>query len=621
MKSHGAARRKRYPRWLRLQFGLRSLLLVTLVVCLALSWYVERVRRQRLAVAALKEAGAEIDYYDGHNQYAPLDPNEFAAGKTAEQPDNLVEWIEWATPRRLRTALGIDFFHRVDSVRFDWNFEFPHDLSPLGDLGGLRELRLHKALDDDLAVIGALEDLTRLDISDSIISDAGLTHLRHLRKLESLAIRFDQQYVISLSHQPITDAGLAHFANLRRLKFLDLSGASITGEGLGHLAAMDQLERLDLGETKLGDVGLVHLARLPQLRSLNIHDTVITPGIAEKMLPKARVQRYNTSGAPALTRGQALAHAGRWEEAIEALIEENASDPGSPLALYSLGQCHAELEQWDRAVRLFCKLLDDLAHAEPSLSWFSEDRVWQQLYEWPQVFERVAQSRPNDVWRWVTSAQRAVVEGRWADATAGYERAMGLVHGDDLATICGPLTFQYGASRILAQDLPAQARLCARLFDEDRRFLESAAKDPWLKDPYTYAHRRSLWLIATHLWLLAPQGAISASEIATWRRDEVASSLERELSTLFLCREGKFKQLLDHDPPKFGISLGRSWFCRAMAHQCLGNHGRALECFARGSHWLDRRMKEDRARGVQRYAADFLEAEVLRREAENLIYK
>lgn len=46
MKSHEARRRKLAPRWLRLQFGLRSLLVFTLLVCLALGWYVERVRRQ-----------------------------------------------------------------------------------------------------------------------------------------------------------------------------------------------------------------------------------------------------------------------------------------------------------------------------------------------------------------------------------------------------------------------------------------------------------------------------------------------------------------------------------------------------------------------------------------------
>ncbi|MGH7139143.1 MAG: hypothetical protein ACREHD_25635, partial [Pirellulales bacterium] len=166
------ASRFRLPRRPRLQYGLRSLLLATLVVCLALGWYVERVRRQRQAVAALREAGAGIDYS------ASGDP--FADDALLENPTTCGEWLEFYTPTRLRGALGIDFFRRVESVDLGEADEIPPVLDQLRDLAGVRRLSLGigLAVDDDLRVVGDLEDLTYLDASFSGITDAGLAHLK-----------------------------------------------------------------------------------------------------------------------------------------------------------------------------------------------------------------------------------------------------------------------------------------------------------------------------------------------------------------------------------------------------------------------------------------------------------
>lgn len=95
---------------LRLQYGLRSLLLAMLAVCLVLGWHVERVRRQREAVAALTEAKAQIEYYESSNP-APL-----WSVDDVETPLTVGERIERLMPERLRSALGTDFFRPVDQV-------------------------------------------------------------------------------------------------------------------------------------------------------------------------------------------------------------------------------------------------------------------------------------------------------------------------------------------------------------------------------------------------------------------------------------------------------------------------------------------------------------------------
>lgn len=234
----------------RLQYGLRSMLVVMSITCAVLGWYVERIRRQQRAVAALISAGAKIYYYD-----------------EVDEPRSVAEWVEYLTPARISTALGIDFFRRVDRVDCGYYSDFPRDPSWLRDLSGLRGLDSHYALDDDLETIGALSDLTELKLWESVISDAGLVHLAGLRKLECLELGYHQDRISSLSHLPITDDGLACLAGLRRLKYLNLSGSSIRGEGLRHLKGLTELEDLDLGETKLTDAALPYLAQFPRLKN------------------------------------------------------------------------------------------------------------------------------------------------------------------------------------------------------------------------------------------------------------------------------------------------------------------------------------------------------------------
>ena len=50
-------------RWLR--FSLRTLLIFMLVVCVAVGWKFERVRKQRVAVAWVQEMGGTV-YYEPH---------------------------------------------------------------------------------------------------------------------------------------------------------------------------------------------------------------------------------------------------------------------------------------------------------------------------------------------------------------------------------------------------------------------------------------------------------------------------------------------------------------------------------------------------------------------------
>lgn len=594
-------------RRMRLQYGLRSLLIAMVTVCVALGWYVERVRRQWEAVAALTKAGATIQYYERD----PVSPEaaEFyaAAGQAVPEPRNFAERVEGATPERVRTALGADFFRRVESADLSKvDLELAAALGRLRDLRGLRQLELYfsETLDEDMPFIGALGSLTTLNADSTCVTDAGLAHLTGLRKLERLGLSFTG----------ITGAGLVHLSRLRQLEHLDLSFTRVSDAGLESLADLRRLKTLDLSSTDITDRGLRVLAKLTSLQDLRIVSTAVTlEGAAwlKKRLPKTEIDVEST-GDDAAYQAYALAGAGCWRQALDAIDRCDGPDFQSDDGLFVVGQCHAGLAHWDQAERAFCDLLEQRARDQ----WWT-DNVWQELYQWPSLWERVARARPRDAWRWIVSARRAIVEGRWPDVVADYARAANCPH--PLWEFAGKnwdsedsIDFQYGVSMLLIGDVAEQRRACDRLLKAGREF-----KRP--SEPF-----RNSMLAAAHLHLLAPQGTACPSEVADWLADYIGDGAAADmwgggLCSLIYCRAGEFDKVFeDRNPPD-----GHPFLC-AIAHHHLGHGQQARECFEQGSRWLARRTKSVR---VVRVYADvigaaprLLEVEVLRREAEKLLF-
>ncbi len=81
---------------------------------------------------------------------------------------------------------------------------------------------------------------------------------------------------LNLSDTVVTDAGLAHLQGLPNLMTLHLENTRITDTGLRQLGKMHHLELLALGKTAITDAGLPATAQPDALRALGIHDTGIT---------------------------------------------------------------------------------------------------------------------------------------------------------------------------------------------------------------------------------------------------------------------------------------------------------------------------------------------------------
>jgi hypothetical protein len=215
-----------------LRFRLRTLLIVTTLVCVWLAWHVHRTKEQRQAVAAIREFGGWV-YYD----YQYPDPSKRSADLEARSP-----FPTWLVDR-----LGVDFFHDAVEVNLVYSNE-----------GGKRQDNANRS-DAALQFLPALPGLRRLLLTERQASDDALRHVARLRRLEEFFL---------WDGYDVTDRGAAHLAKLPRLRYVHLSNARLTDASLALFGRMPRLEGLCLQFNCFSDAGLKELTQLDRLESL-----------------------------------------------------------------------------------------------------------------------------------------------------------------------------------------------------------------------------------------------------------------------------------------------------------------------------------------------------------------
>jgi len=189
-----------------LRFSLRTLLIFMLVVCVAvgtLGVKLERARKQREAVAWVREMGGTV-------YYAMND-----GGITAEPRGHV-----W-----LRTWLGNDFFDEVASVEL---YNTPvNDVSPLAELNNLRVLSLHGYQVSDVSPLAKLTKLEELDLDYTQVSD--VSPLAKLTKLKSLHLWLTQ----------VSD--VSPLVTLTKLEMLNLRNTQVSEQAIEQLTFIRQL--------------------------------------------------------------------------------------------------------------------------------------------------------------------------------------------------------------------------------------------------------------------------------------------------------------------------------------------------------------------------------------------
>ncbi len=221
------------PKRRRFALSLRLLIALIAVFALGAARVVNRARNQQRVVAAIKRTGGHVAY-DYEYQY----DNQEGVSVVVAVPRGPGWRI--AAERWLSDHLGTDYIHGVAFVA----------------LG-----RPRATTDEDLALVGQLDTLKDVSFWRSAnITDAGLAHLRGLRRLETL----------SIEGPGLTDAGLAHLGGLKRLQSLQVRNCSITGPGLAALEGLTELRVLQLEGNPITDVGLPYIEGLSRLRNLSL---------------------------------------------------------------------------------------------------------------------------------------------------------------------------------------------------------------------------------------------------------------------------------------------------------------------------------------------------------------
>jgi len=129
--------------------------------------------------------------------------------------------------------------------------------------GNVIELELASpwVTDADMAGVGRLKHLKKLDLSHTRITDVGLEDLKDLENVVELNCYYAER---------ITENGIAHLKDWKNLQHLNLRGTKVTSRVFAHLARLTNLRSLDLGFTQIEDEGFEQLASLNQLQRLAI---------------------------------------------------------------------------------------------------------------------------------------------------------------------------------------------------------------------------------------------------------------------------------------------------------------------------------------------------------------
>jgi Leucine-rich repeat (LRR) protein len=104
---------------------------------------------------------------------------------------------------------------------------------------------------------------------------------------------------VNLAHSNILDDGLAHLEPLSNLTELDLTGTSVSDAGLAHLEKLSSLKKLTLEETDVRDAGLKHLLPLRNLVTLNLAETKVSDAGLEQLQKLPQLQSLKLAGTKA----------------------------------------------------------------------------------------------------------------------------------------------------------------------------------------------------------------------------------------------------------------------------------------------------------------------------------
>jgi hypothetical protein len=212
-----------------------------------------------------------------------------AVGQDGDKTPTDSEKKTIAAAKLLRAKISIDTALHSDSrvaVKFDAvNDAVLAALAKYPQIGSIQALESTACTIKGYTALQSMPNLRRLVFNKSGVSDKSLAVLAGCKQLRELTI----------PESTVTDAGLTPLTKLTRLEALDISDAAkVTDKGMATIKTLERLEVLRLNKTSITDKGLMELRPLEGLRSLSVGGTKVTQAAAEKfpeLMPNLRVVR------------------------------------------------------------------------------------------------------------------------------------------------------------------------------------------------------------------------------------------------------------------------------------------------------------------------------------------
>lgn len=254
----------------RIRFGLRSLLVLVLLVAGWCGWVAHRHREFKQHYQntfALQSNGGFVTCQSGKYADHWLRESWWQMIWPPEPIDPVVRVAFQGTRDQFRVPIPDS--EKYVTFESDWSLEGMLALrEPLESLPQLRHLQFSKMPlpRHGLACIENLAQIDTLVLDQTQITSADIVHLKSLTNLRWLSLRRTR----------IDDDCLVHLKDLDKLETLHLGSTRIGDEGLKYLIELESLSSLSIDNTRVSDQGMQLIATFPALTQLHVPDSELT---------------------------------------------------------------------------------------------------------------------------------------------------------------------------------------------------------------------------------------------------------------------------------------------------------------------------------------------------------
>jgi tetratricopeptide (TPR) repeat protein len=290
--------------------------------------------------------------------------------------------------------------------------------------------------------------------------------------------------------------------------------------------------------------------------------------------------------------GVAQYRAGRWKEALAALEKANQlANGGDHWHRFFLAMTQWKLGHKEEARKSYDQALQWMDKNEPH-----HEQLQRFLVEAAELL-----GVQEDGHFWFARGRLHVLYSRWGQAAADYARAI-----ESLPA--GNVWFEHACLLLITDDAEGYRRFCDRM----------VTRAGHTKDPHTA-------FVLARTCALTPKPVVDAARLIQWAEQAVTSAPKKAwyLHALGLAhyRAGEFERAIARieESDKAGWENGLNPLVLAMAHHRLGHKEEARRWLEKALQVIDQRTPGQPQAPVGMPAPDWVEIQVLRREAEALV--